>query len=161
MAKATACVFSRAAGCPDAVAFQHLQNDFLIVLSMYASVIDENVVQFDEAAVEPRREDGLGQMDSVFALGGCPQFPAVYLVRAGVPNGRARPEAAAGVAVAGRLASARAFERHRIRHQFSGSGGDAALRFTLFLAVYLPYERFIREAPQGPEHTRLENSGLV
>lgn len=33
--------------------------------------------------------------------------------------------------------------------------------FTLFLAVYLPYERFIREAPQGPEHTRLENSGLV
>jgi hypothetical protein len=33
--------------------------------------------------------------------------------------------------------------------------------FTLFLAVYLPYERFIKEAPQGPEHTRLENSGLV
>ncbi|MDA5108508.1 hypothetical protein O3V59_09055 [Brevibacillus thermoruber] len=166
-----------------------LQNDFLIVLSTYASVIDENVVQFDEAAVEPRREDGLGQMGSVFALGGCPQFPAVYLVRAGVPNGRARPEAAAGVAVAGRLASARAnrstgddpaqcavpfrdvqshcspvgkkgeagavqgwdrsmrdhlagslavlhgraFERHRIRHQFSGSGGDAALRlYALF-----------------------------
>ncbi len=110
-----------------------LQNDFLIVLSTYASVIDENVVQLDEAAVEPRREDGLGQMGSVFALGGCPQFPAVYLVRAGVPNGRARPEAAAGVAVAGRLASARAFERHRIRHQFSGSGGDAALRlYALF-----------------------------
>ncbi|MDT3416506.1 hypothetical protein QO009_002375 [Brevibacillus aydinogluensis] len=33
--------------------------------------------------------------------------------------------------------------------------------FTLFLAVYLPYERFIKEAPQGTEQTCLEHNGLA